>query len=111
MIEQRIRNYLSMHSKGVINISDQHARKIIDMVLEFHRGERRAFVKLHQWRPQTRTWELYRTLFTTDEEINLRIKDALEKGPQMDFFMFELYNSEGEHQGRIYTTNRFLFQP
>lgn len=94
-------------TKGQVKINWDHANEIINTVLT---NSKQAYV-VH-WRYSSNNkggWEKVRNLATTDELIDQRIREAIEKAPVMDFYKFECFNSEGNKEGEIYTINPFLF--
>ena len=105
----KIIDYLFTQSRGVINITPQHAEAIIDLVVYQYARDIKAVAKLYRHNAVIDTWELIRTVHTTDEIIKEQIIIALEKKPPENFLMFECYNQAGQFEGRIYTINPSLF--
>lgn len=107
-IEYKIKEYLLKKSKGVINLSFQDARHIINMVTgKADKGIARA--ELYRWTPQKNGWELLRVMSTTNEKINEEIFKALERGPIHEFYKYLLFNTNGELEGQIFTISNNLF--
>ena len=108
-IEREIIEYLQQQSKGVINLQPSHARHIVEMVTGT-RLEKTAIAKLHRKNDQLNSWDSLRNIRTTNEYIHEQIIKALENGPVMDFYMYELFNDAGEFEGRIFTIDQFIFE-
>lgn len=107
-VEQSIREFLYQRSKGLIDISIQDARHIIDLVTgKPMAGE--AVAKLFRYNACSNVWDLIRAVTTTDADIQKEIVEALNGTPVDKFYRWECYNAAGEFEGNILTINTNLF--
>lgn len=107
-IEQAIKEYLHTQSKGLINITYQDARHIINLVVgKPEQGV--AVAKLYRWNACNSTWEQLRAVVSSDAAIQRETIDALSRKPVEQFYKWECYNSAGEFEGMILTANANLF--
>lgn len=110
--ETKIIRYLQQLSKGLVTITKEQAADIIGMVKEDQRYRAAgvyACAKLYRWNATVENWEIMQVIPTTDQLISQRILEALDKGPVNFFYRYELLDTNGDHQGSIYTANQNLF--
>lgn len=110
--ETKIIRYLQQLSKGLVTISNEQAADIINMVKETQQYQAAgvyACAKLYRWNATVENWEIMQVIPTTDELISQRIVEALDKGPVNFFYRYDLLDTNGDHQGSIYTANSNLF--
>lgn len=106
--KKAIIEYLRIRSGGLVNITSDMA----DDVIALAHGQlvsNTAKAKLYRWNGQSKLYEIMYTVSATDELIKKNIKEALETRPVDLCYMWECYNSEGQHEGKIYTANTNLF--
>jgi hypothetical protein len=105
---QNIIDYLRRKTGGMVNLTNDMATDII--ALARNEGiEQTAHVKLFRYNMLKKGYEIQYTLQSTDELIKANIKEALQKPPVNECYMWECYNSGGEYEGKIFTTNTSLF--
>lgn len=95
-------------TKGFVKLNWDHATTIINTVLT---NSKQAYVVHYRYNAQSKgLWEKIRNIATTDTFIEEKISEAIQRAPVMDCYKFDCFNSDGEQQGTIYTTNPFLFE-
>jgi hypothetical protein len=105
-VEQQIISYLSDQSRGVIRLTTEAAKHIVEIVI----GRHSPTAKLFRWDANLNSWIHRRTEQTTMEEINKQIMEHLGKKDQPDkFYKWDMYNCCGEFEGSIFTLNLMLF--
>lgn len=105
---QNIIDYLRRKSGGLVNITNDMATEIISLARN-EKIEHRAHVKLFRFSMQKKGYELQYTQESSDELIEKNIKEAINKPPVNECYMWECYNSQGDYQGKILTTDTNLF--
>lgn len=105
--ETAIINYISKVSNGILQIGVQHAMQIIDIVKAT--PQQQAFAKLSRFNGATNSYETICTTPTTNEAIQQAINAALNKPQVNEVYVYDLYNSNHEFEGKIYTVNPELF--
>lgn len=109
VIEQQIKDYLNRISKGIINITHQQSREIINIVTGIHPGKKTALAKLYKWDPLRNEYIFLYSVPTENNKINSCIITALETRPVYQFYKWDLYNLDGEFEGSIFTVKNQLF--
>lgn len=106
-IEEQIIEYLFTVSRGKIKATPAIVSEIIQIAQGRDGGT--AVCKLMRWNEVKRSWEVQYAVKSTDEEINLQVRAALDR-PQVDrCYKWECYNSHGQLEGNIFTVNTNLF--
>lgn len=106
--QQAIINYLHTVSKGVINISQQHAQDIIDLAQQQQQIVN-ARAEMYQYNNAHKRYDRLRTIKLTDLQINDAILQSVRTRPAEQFIKYELFNSSNLLQGSIYTVDASLF--
>lgn len=106
-VETAIINYLRNESKGVINLSDAQAKKIIEFITS--PKENAAIAKLYKYSSIKSQYELMMSIKTTDTDLEKSITDALKTPPTDFFYMYDCYNSKGQFEGKIFSIHSNIF--
>lgn len=108
-LQQKIHNYFTDHSNGVVNLTESNCNDLIDMVLSSHHKSNTAVANMHRYNAQLDKYDFVVSRFTTDTEIKNAVIEALNEPPQMKFNRWDCYNSAGEFEGSIFTISCHLF--
>ncbi len=106
--DQQIMDYLRSISHGMINLTPAHVQELIE-IAKGNRGAIGAFCKLLRWSELKQGWEVQYAVATSDEQIAMRIREALDIPPVVNFYKWECYGSDQLLQGNIFTANTSLF--
>lgn len=109
VIEQMIKDYLKQVSKGIINLSHQQTRELINIIIDNRHLQSVPVAKLYRYNAVNDSWIFLYSVKTTNEIINKTIIEQLQLGPVYKFYCWELYNENGELQGKIFTVKNQLF--
>jgi hypothetical protein len=108
MIHKIIIAYLQKESKGAVNISQEQALHIVELV----KGElinNTPIAKLSRYSANRKSWEFLYTVKVTQEAIDAALSIALKINPVTDCYMWECYNGSGEFEGKIFTIHANTF--
>lgn len=101
-------SYLQQISKGVINISQLHAQEIIELVQQ-KTNTIDARAEMYQYNNAYKRYDHLRTILVSNETIDKAIKEAVKHRPIEQFIKYELFNSNNELEGNIYTVDACFF--
>lgn len=105
-IQRDIINYLKERSRGIINLTEEDATKIISMVKD---RVDLPYAILFRFNMATRVWDQQLTVKTSNEAIMQRMAEALNKIPPKECYKWDCYNSKQEFECTIYTLDINLF--
>lgn len=101
-------NLVYAKTNGFIKLSPDVAQAIIALFAAY-KDDPGPHAKLYQYRPVSNQYEFIRIINVTQEQIDQVIKEALDKGPINNFYLYELYNASGDSEGKIFSSSPNLF--